>query len=371
MPRVGCEGVSVAENPVFRHKLPLSVKKVLFLPKIFSMKIKINTIFASFVCVFLFLGIVELSAQEVSKKGYACISENAACDIVSTLADDSFEGRAAGLRGGEMAAEYIVSQLKKYGVKPFAVSRYCQEFATAKNQSNWISESDMPLDELIASGCETRTMKNVLACIPGKGKGYVVVGAHYDHLGIGVAVDGDSCYNGADDNASGVAAVLQLAKAMKQSKKKPERTIIFAFWDGEELGMLGSRFFVKRCSFSSEISAYMNFDMVGRGSDDNPWNLSYLYSSNNPVFGEWLQNDTQNYNLRLMVDYKATKNLIGNSDTSPFARKGVPIVWYHTEGHSDYHRPSDTADKVNYPKLAEITRAAYLCLWRLANESSY
>ena len=158
---------------------------------------------------------------------------------------------------------------------------------------------------------------------------------------------------------------------MKQSKKKPERTIIFAFWDGEEQGMLGSRFFVKRCSFSSEISAYMNFDMVGRGSDDNPWNLSYLYSANNPVFGEWLQNDTENYGLRLIVDYKATKNLIGSSDTSPFARKGVPIVWYHTEGHPDYHRPSDTADKVNYPKLAEITRAAYLCLWRLANESSY
>ena len=335
------------------------------------MRNKINMISAFAVCVFLLLGTAELSAQDAPKKGYDCINEKTARDIVYTLADDSFEGRGAGLPGGEMAAEYIVSMLKKWGVKPFLTSGYYQNFESAKNQMNWITESDMPLDGLIESGCETRTMRNILACIPGKGEGYVVVGAHYDHLGIGVAVDGDSCYNGADDNASGVAAVLQLAKAMKQSKKKPERTIIFAFWDGEELGMLGSRFFVKRCTFSSEFSAYMNFDMIGRGFDENPWNLSYLYSSDNPVFGEWLQDDTENYDLRLMVDYKATKSLIGTSDTSPFARKGVPIVWYHTEGHPDYHRPSDTADKVNYAKLMEITRAAYLCLWRLANEASY
>ena len=335
------------------------------------MRIKINIIPALFVCVLLLSGAVEVFAQDIPKKGYACISEDAAREIVTTLADDSFEGREAGLRGGEMAAEYIVSQLKKYGVKPFSTSGYYQEFESAKNQNNWITESDMPLDELIASGCEKRVMKNVLACIPGKGKGYVVVGAHYDHLGVDTTLVGDQCYNGADDNASGVSAVLQLARAIKKTKVQPERTIIFAFWDGEEKGFLGSRFFVKRTPFLSEISAYMNFDMVGRAATGNSCNLSYIYSSGNPVFGEWLQADVENYKLELMPDFKASKNLLGGSDNSPFARKGVPIVWYHTEGHSDYHRPSDTADKVNYPKLLEITRAAYLCLWRLANETSY
>ena len=335
------------------------------------MRININIIPALFVCVLLLSGSVEVFAQDISKKGYACISEDAAREIVTTLADDSFEGREAGLRGGEMAAEYIVSQLKKYGVKPFSASGYYQEFESAKNQNNWITESDMPLDELIASGCEKRVMKNVLACIPGKGKGYVVVGAHYDHLGVDTTLVGDQCYNGADDNASGVSAVLQLARAIKKTKVQPERTIIFAFWDGEEKGFLGSRFFVKRTPFLSEISAYMNFDMVGRAATGNSCNLSYIYSSGNPVFGEWLQADVENYKLELMPDFKASKNLLGGSDNSPFARKGVPIVWYHTEGHSDYHRPSDTADKVNYPKLLEITRAAYLCLWRLANEASY
>ena len=335
------------------------------------MRIKINIIPTLFVCVLLLSGAVEVFAQDISKKGYACISEDAAREIVATLADDSFEGREAGLRGGEMAAEYIVSQLKKYGVKPFSASGYYQEFESVKNQNNWITESDMPLDELIASGCERRVMKNILACIPGKGKGYVVVGAHYDHLGVDTTLVGDQCYNGADDNASGVSAVLQLARAIKKSKIQPERTIIFALWDGEEKGFLGSRFFVKRTPFLSEISAYMNFDMVGRAATGNFCNLSYIYSAGNPVFGEWLQADVENYKLELMPDFKASKNLLGGSDNSPFARKGVPIVWYHTEGHSDYHRPSDTADKVNYSKLLEITRAAYLCLWRLANEASY
>lgn len=335
------------------------------------MKIKVNTIPTLFVCVLLLFGAVEVFAQDISKKGYACISEDAAREIVTTLADDSFEGREAGLRGGEMAAEYIVSQLKKWGVKPYSKSGYYQEFESVKNQNNWITESDMPLGELIASGCERRVMKNVLAYIPGKGEGYVVVGAHYDHLGIDTTLVGDQCYNGADDNASGVSAVLQLAKAIKKSKKQPERTIIFAFWDGEEKGFLGSRFFVKRTPILSEISAYMNFDMVGRAAEGNSCNLSYIYSAGNPAFGEWLQADVENYKLELIPYYNASKNLFGGSDNSPFARKGVPIVWYHTEGHSDYHRPSDTADKVNYSKLLEITRAAYLCLWRLANEASY
>lgn len=335
------------------------------------MRNRVNTIFTFVVFAFLLFGTVGVSAQNSSTKGYDSITEESAREFVYTLADDSFEGREAGLRGGEMAAEYIVSLLEKWGVKPLSESGYYQEFESVKNQMNWITESDMPLDELKAKGCETRIMKNILACIPGKGDGYVVVGAHYDHLGIDTTLVGDQCYNGADDNASGVAAVLQLARAIKKSKVRPERTIVFAFWDGEEKGFLGSRFFVKRTPFLSNISAYMNFDMVGRGAEENPCNLSYIYSAGNPAFGEWLQTDVENYKLDLMPFYNASKNLLGGSDNSPFARKGVPIVWYHTEGHSDYHRPSDTADKVNYPNLLEITRAAYLCLLRLANEASY
>ena len=334
------------------------------------MRNKVNVISVLSVFIFLLLWGVPVSAQGIVDNGYGSIDEDTAREIVYTLAGDSFCGRDSGTPGGTMAAEYIVSLLQEWGVAPF-LDGYYQEFESAKNQNNWVTESDLPLDDLIAAGCERRVMKNILACIPGKGQGYVVVGAHYDHLGVDTTLVGDSCYNGADDNASGVSAVLQLARAMKKSGIKPERTVIFALWDGEEKGFLGSRFFVKRISFLSEISAYMNFDMVGRGMVGRTCNLSYIYSADNTAFGDWLQADVENHKLNLIPLYKASKNMLDGSDNSSFARKGIPVVWYHTEGHPDYHRPSDTADKVNYANLLEITRAAYLCLWRLANEAEY
>ena len=303
--------------------------------------------FSISIVAFLFFPLCLFSQKHI-ERGYETILSSDARIFIETLSHDSLQGRKAGEAGGYKAAEYIVSLLREWKIKPLDASGYLQPFD--------------------AGVCK---MNNILAVIPGKSNEYVIVGAHYDHLGVDTTLVGDQCYNGADDNASGVSAVLQLARAIKKTKVQPERTIIFAFWDGEEKGFLGSRFFVKRTPFLSEISAYMNFDMVGRAATGNSCNLSYIYSSGNPVFGEWLQADVENYKLELMPDFKASKNLLGGSDNSPFARKGVPIVWYHTEGHSDYHRPSDTADKVNYPKLLEITRAAYLCLWRLANEASY
>ena len=186
-------------------------------------------------------------------------------------------------------------------------------------------------------------------------------------IDVGVAIDGDSCYNGADDNASGVSAVLQIARAVKTMQTTPRRGIIFAFWDGEEKGMLGSRHFVKNCSFLSDISAYMNFDMIGRGPVDNPKHLTYFYTASHPMFGDWLKEDMDRHGFSFIPDYRAWEKPTGGSDNASFAKKGIPIVWYHTEGHPDYHRPSDTADKIDYEKMLDITRAAFLCAWRLAN----
>lgn len=321
-------------------------------------------------CLFLFC-VSSVTAQEVSKAGYKSITEDNARVFVGELAKDFYEGRDAGTEGAGKAAEYIISLLEKWGVEPCSKDGYLQHFRTVKNQNNWATEADIKIDKFIAEGCENRIMKNILACIPGEGEGYVVVGAHYDHLGIDSALVDDICFNGADDNASGVSAVLQLAKAMKKSKVRPKRTVIFAFWDGEEKGLLGSSFFVKRFFDVSKISAYMNFDMVGRGPQEKPLLLSYNYSAKNPLFGEWLKADVEKYKISLEPVYNASEYLIGGSDNTPFARKKVPVVWYTTEGHPDYHRPSDSAEKINYAKLADITRVAYLCLWRLANEESY
>jgi acetylornithine deacetylase/succinyl-diaminopimelate desuccinylase-like protein len=160
-------------------------------------------------------------SQKHIERGYRTILSSDARFFVETLASDSLQGRDAGEEGGRMAAEYIVSLLDEWGIKPLGKDDYLQSFTV--------------------DGC---AMNNILAVVPGKSDEYVVVGTHYDHVGFGAAVDGDSCYNGADDNASGVSAVLQIARAVKKMRKNPERGIIFAFWDGEEKGLLGSRHFV-------------------------------------------------------------------------------------------------------------------------------
>ena len=299
---------------------------------------------AAFIALMLFP--LAVFSQRHIERGYRTILSSDARDFIETLASDSLQGRSAGESGGRMAAEYIVSLLSEWGIRPLGNDGYMQPFTVGD--------------------CE---MENILAVIPGKSDEYVIVGAHYDHVGIGAAVDGDSCYNGADDNASGVSAVLQIARAVKKMRKTPERSIIFAFWDGEEKGLLGSRHFVENCPFLSHVSAYMNFDMIGRAPVDNPKHLTYFYTASYPLFGDWLKEDMEVRGFSFVPDYRAWDNPTGGSDNAYFAKNGIPIVWYHTEGHPDYHRPSDTADKIDYEKMTDITRAAFLSTWRLANES--
>ena len=335
------------------------------------MKHRTDSLLSIFVVALMLFGATVVNAQKFPSKALASVNEERARNIVGFLADDLLEGRDAGKRGGALAANYIVSLLQEWGVQPLMESGYYQPFQAVRNGNNWLTEADRDLSQLVADGCEARELRNILAVIPGNEPGIVVVGAHYDHLGIDASLKGDSCFNGADDNASGVSAVLQIARAIKMSGKQPCRTIVFALWDGEEKGLLGSSYFVKKCSFLSDISAYMNFDMVGRGPVENPMHLSYMYTAANPLFGEWLREDVKEHGLCVVPAYKASESLVGGSDNTPFARKGIPIVWYHTEGHPDYHQVSDSADKVDYRKLTDISRAACLCVWRLANVRNY
>ena len=97
----------------------------------------------------------------------------------------------------------------------------------------------------------------------------------------------------------------------------------------------------------------------------------YFYTEANPTFEKWLKEDIKKYNLQLEHDYRPWDNPIGGSDNGPFAKAGVPIIWYHTDGHPDYHQPSDHADKLNWEKIVEITKASFLNAWNLANEKDY
>ena len=314
-------------------------------------------------------------AQSPIERALNTINRSSAEATINFLASDELQGREAGFHGSRVTSEYIVSLLQWMGVSPLADS-YFQPFDAYRKERQKKGRLEVHPDSIAKLKQEVHqklSMRNVLGMIPGKNtKEYVIVGAHFDHLGIDPALDGDQIYNGADDNASGVSAVLQIARAFLASGQQPERNVIFAFWDGEEKGLLGSKYFVQTCPFLSQIKGYLNFDMIGRNNKpQQPKQVVYFYTAAHPVFGDWLKEDIRKYGLQLEPDYRAWENPIGGSDNGSFAKVGIPIIWYHTDGHPDYHQPSDHADQLNWDKIVEITKASFLNMWKMANEKSF
>lgn len=314
-------------------------------------------------------------AQSPIERALNTINRSSAEATINFLASDELQGREAGFHGSRVTSEYIVSLLQWMGVSPLAES-YFQPFDAYRKERQKKGRLEVHPDSIAKLKQEVHqklSMRNVLGMIPGKNtKEYVIVGAHFDHLGIDPALDGDQIYNGADDNASGVSAVLQIARAFLASGQQPERNVIFAFWDGEEKGLLGSKYFVQTCPFLSQIKGYLNFDMIGRNNKpQQPKQVVYFYTAAHPVFGDWLKEDIRKYGLQLEPDYRAWENPIGGSDNGSFAKVGIPIIWYHTDGHPDYHQPSDHADQLNWDKIVEITKASFLNMWKMANEKSF
>ncbi len=218
---------------------------------------------------------------------------------------------------------------------------------------------------------ERKTAQNVVAVLPGRNsarfeKPWVVLGAHYDHLGHGRGGNSlaredekNTVHPGADDNASGTAAVLEAARQLREAGH--DRNIAVAFWSGEELGLLGSADFIDDPVIPTDrIAAYVNLDMVGRVRDNRltvqalgsspDWN-SLVEAANVPV----------GFDLGLQTDpYLPT-------DTSSFNRAGIPSTNLFSGSHEDYHRPTDTADRINYEDLERVARFAALLVRRAAN----
>lgn len=199
--------------------------------------------------------------------------------------------------------------------------------------------------------------RNVLGYLPGKTSEYIIVGGHYDHLGYGESGamlrkgEENQIHNGADDNASGVAAVLELAASVA---KLPDRNrgVLFAFWSGEEIGLVGSSYFVEHPTIPlSNAVAYLNFDMVGRLKDNK---LLLQGTGSSAAWRRLIEkrNVAGGFNAVLQEDpYLPT-------DTTSFYPKGVPVLSFFTGSHDDYHRPTDDADKVDYEGLFRITKFA-------------
>ncbi|MDR2859206.1 MAG: M20/M25/M40 family metallo-hydrolase [Mediterranea sp.] len=332
-----------------------------------------------------------LLAQKAINKGLESISRQGVEAHLAFLASDVLEGREAGKRGGQIASEYLKAVLQELGIAPLDTS-YFQAFEAYSLERQEKSRFQVNVDSIAKykqkSIYRKLTLRNVLGYIEGRKKNeYVVVGAHFDHLGIDEFLVGDKIYNGADDNASSVAAVLQVAKAYVASEEKPLRSIIFAFWDGEELGCLGSEFFLSRFEPVATIKGYINLDMVGRNGTfpaflprnpdanhaekkeiDISRSFFFFYTDTFTKFNDLLVKDIETYQLSIIPQPRVLSAKARGSDNSSFSDKKIPVLWYFTGVHPDYHTPSDEIDKINLDKLTNLSKATYLSLQRLAND---
>jgi Zn-dependent M28 family amino/carboxypeptidase len=213
---------------------------------------------------------------------------------------------------------------------------------------------------------------------------YVALGAHYDHVGVGIPVNGDAIYNGADDDGSGTTALLAMAEALAKTGTRPKRSVLFVWHAGEEKGLWGSRYFTDYPTIPlDKIVTQLNIDMIGRSKkegDTNPKNRElsgpneiYVIGSKmmSTELGELTENVNKQY-LNLTYDYRYDdphdpNRFFFRSDHYNYARKGIPIVFFFDGEHEDYHRPGDEVQKIDFQKMEKVTRTIYLTLWEVAN----
>ena len=249
------------------------------------------------------------------------------------LADDTLEGREAGSRGGQAAANYLTKEFARHGLAAAGENRsYFQSFnGSCRNILGIIEGSDPKLKEQV-----------------------IVLGAHYDHVGYGRK--GNSygpigyIHNGADDNASGVSGLLEIVDAIKQLPTPPKRSILFALWDGEEAGLLGSKHWISQPTVPlSRISLCLNIDMIGRLKDHRleVYGTRTLAGSRRVVCEANAASD-----LSLVFDWQVK----ADSDHHPFFSQGIPFLMLHTGLHENYHRPSDDANLLNAEGMQQVTR---------------
>ena len=195
----------------------------------------------------------------------------------------------------------------------------------------------------------------------------VVVGAHYDHVGYfspsaSGGTEKDSIYNGADDNASGTVGMLEVARAFGLSKVKPKRSILFIAFCGEEKGLLGSRYYVDNPLFPIEKTvAMVNLDMIGRNSIDSLILIGWSYSEDMKRIAE-----EENREIGFKFSYDGEKDF-PRSDQANFARKGIPVIFFHSGEHEDYHKVSDEVGKINFSKIEKVAKLCYRVVYRIAN----
>jgi hypothetical protein len=272
------------------------------------------------------------------------IKDNLEKDIYY-LASDEMEGRSFGTRGEEMAAQYLAQRFEEIGLLAKGTEGYFQKFSVQK-------ANDPHQEVQIQRTGEGISGSNVIGAIDHGATNWLILGAHFDHLGYG---DEGSLYrgeaaihNGADDNASGTAALIELGKLL-QLKKLNTNVLLIGF-SGEEKGLWGSNYFTKNPTIDLSKCSYMiNLDMIGRLNTNQKLAIHGVGTS--PEWSDQL-NQANADSLQLVTSASG----IGPSDHTSFYLEDIPVLHFFTGQHQDYHQPTDDADKINYDGLVKIIR---------------
>lgn len=306
---------------------------------------------------------VEITGR-LAKKFAAGITEADLKTHLYIIASDEFEGRNTGEPGQKMAAEYLKNfYIERNISSPLGENDYFQEIPTKYLKPN------------------LNPSENVVAFIKGSEKPdeIVVISAHYDHLGIDA--EGE-IFNGADDDGSGTVAVMAIAEAFQKAVEEgnePKRSILFLHVTGEEKGLLGSKYYANFPIFPLENTVVnLNIDMVGRTDVAHENNPNYIYLIGSDKLSTELHELSEEINnkfTQLNLDYKYNDKNDPNrfyyrSDHYSFAKNNIPVIFYFNGTHENYHRISDTPDKINYELLAKRTQLVFYTAWEIANREN-
>ncbi|PZD79224.1 M28 family metallopeptidase [Mesonia sp. K7] len=302
-----------------------------------------------------------VTATAVNPENYAnTITSQELKDHLYTFASDEFEGRDTGEEGQKKAAQYIKNYYEKEAIgSPIAEGDYFQEIPSAYFNNKY------------------KDSENVIGFIKGKElpNEVVILTAHYDHVGK----KGEEIYNGADDDGSGSVALLEIAEAFKKAVKdgyQPKRSVVFLHVTGEEKGLLGSKFYVENPIFPlANTVANLNTDMIGRIDVKHEGKEDYIYLIGSDKLSTDLHNLSEEVNkkyVQLDIDYTYNDDNDPNrfyyrSDHYNFAKHNIPIIFYFNGVHADYHKPTDTPEKINYDLLAKRTQLIFYTAWEIAN----
>ncbi|QED37603.1 M20/M25/M40 family metallo-hydrolase [Antarcticibacterium arcticum] len=280
------------------------------------------------------------------------------------FASDEFEGRNTGEPGQKKAAQYLVNEYKKLNIpSPAGVTNYYQPVPSTAFRGN------------------VKDSENVLAFLEGSEfpEEVLVISSHYDHVGMDAE---GNVFNGADDDGSGTVAILEIADAFMQAKADgfhPKRSILFLNVTGEEKGLIGSKWYTDNPVFPLvNTIANLNIDMIGRIGNGKEDAGDYVYLIGSDKLSTELHNISEEINakyINMELDYTYNDENDPNrfyyrSDHYNFAKNNIPIIFYFNGVHADYHKITDTPDKIEYDLLAKRAQLVFLTAWEVANRDT-